>query len=220
MSGSQSAIFGGGNRWISNPKHLPLLSVREAALNIKEGTTTKTLSSVSGFYTAMARDGATAAITVADTYVTVCTLSGGGFLFHAISPTHTAGFIPTMRITVDGTQYVIAPSANQTAAWRMVLGPTMPGVSIAFPSTASVVSDIALPNGGLDSGFTNARVGGVHQYGDSSSAFISIPSQQSILALGMAALRFESSLVVEMKASLLSGTANDKNCAVSYRLDV
>ena len=220
MSGFQSAIFGGGNRWISNPKHLPLLSVREAALNIKEGTVVKTLSSVSGFYTAMARDGATAAITVADTYVTVCTLSGGGFLFHAISPTHTAGFIPTMRITVDGTQYVIAPSANQTAAWRMVLGPTMPGVSIAFPSTASVVSDIALPNGGWDSGFANARVGGVHQYGDSSSAFISIPSQQSILALGMAALRFESSLVVEMKASLLSGTANDKNCAVSYRLDV
>lgn len=217
---SNLSQFVGGNRWITNPKHLPLLSVIQTALNIKGGTVVKTLASAAGFHTTMARDGATAAITVADTYVTVCNLTGAGFLFNAVSPTHTAGFTPTMRITVDGTQYVIAPSANQTLNWRMVLGPTIPGVSIAAPTTASVVSDIPLTNGGWDSGFTNAKIGGIHQYGDSASAFISIPSQPAILALGMAALRFETSLLVEMKASLLSANAVDKSCSVSYRLDV
>lgn len=220
MSGSQSALFGGGSRFITNPKHLPIVSVVQTALNIKEGTTTKTLASAAGFHTAMARDGATASITVADTYVTVANLTGSGFLFNAVSPTHTAGFIPTMRITVDGIQYVIAPSANQTLNWRMVLGATIPGVSVALPATATIVSDVPLPNGGWDAGFFASKVGGVRQYGDSSSAFMSIPSESAILSSNMPVLRFESSLLIEMKASLLSANAVDKKCSVSYRLDL
>jgi hypothetical protein len=220
MSATGGQLIGGGGRFITNPKHMPLLSVREASLNIKAGVTAQHLASAAAFWTALARDGATAAITVADTYVTVCSLSGAGFLFNVISPTHTAGFIPTFRITVDGTQYVIAPSANQTLAWRMVLGALTIGTSAVGPTTAAVAGDIALPNGAFDAGFVAAKVGGVRQYGGAGADFLGIPTENAIMSNQLAMLRFESSLVVEVKASLLSGTANDKNCGATYKLDV
>lgn len=209
-----------GSRFITNPKHMPLVSVIQTALNIKTTSTAQLTASVVGFWTAIARDGATAAITVADTYVDVCRLTGSGFLFNAVSPTHTAGYIPSMRITVDGVQYVIAPSANQTLAWRMVLGPVTIGTSVAGIATASVAGDVLVPNGAFDSGFANAKIGGVRQHGASAADFLGIPSETAILSLGLAALRFESSLIVEMKCNLLSGTANDRSCGVSYKLDV
>lgn len=208
-----------GSRYTTNPKHLPLLSVREASLNIKNTSSTQQLASVAGFWTSLAKDGATAAITVADTYVTVCSLTGAGFLFNVISPTHTAGFIPTFRITVDGTQYVIAPSANQTLAWRMVLGAVTMGTSIASPTLASVAGDMLVPNGAFDAAFVNAKIGGVRQYGGGASDFLGVPSETAIMSNQLAMLRFESSLVVEVKANLLSGTANDKNCGATYKMD-
>lgn len=220
MSGSQSALLGAGGRWVTNPKHLPLVSVIQTALNVKELITTKTLASVAGFYTAIAKEGASAAITVADTYVTVCNLTGAGFLFNCVSPTHSAGFRPTIRITVDGTVYTITPSADQTAAWRLVLGPTTSGISITGVSAASVAGDIIAPNNSWDSGFTNARIGGVVQHGGSAADFLGIPTPAAIMRHGLPMLRFESSLLVEMKCNLLSGTANDKNCAATYLLDL
>jgi hypothetical protein len=220
MSATARQLIGGGGRFITNPKHMPLLSVIQTALNAKTSPTAQSIASVAGFWTAIARDGATAAITVADTYVTVCSLSGAGFLFNVISPTHTAGFIPTFRITVDGTQYVIAPSANQTLAWRMVLGAVTMGTSTTGIATASVAGDIIVPNGAFDVAFANAKIGGVRQYGASAVDFLGIPSETAIMSNQLAMLRFESSLVVEVKASLLSGTANDKNCGATYKLDV
>jgi hypothetical protein len=217
---ARSLTVASGSRFITNPKHMPLLSVREASLNIKNTGTTQQLASVAGFWTALARDGATAAITVADTYVTVCSLSGAGFLFNVISTTHTAGFIPTFRITVDGTQYVIAPSANQTLAWRMVLGAVTMGTSIAASTTAAVAGDIIVPNGSFDAAFPNAKIGGVRQYGGAANDFLGVPSETAIMSNQLAMLRFESSLVVEVKCNLLSGTANDKNCGATYKLDV
>ena len=221
MSDSQSAIIGsGGSRWVTNPKLLPILSVYSSALKLKTGTITSTDSTVAGFYTALAYEGAASAITVADTYVTVCDLTGGGFMFNAVGPSHTAAFRPTIRITVDGTVYTITPSADQALSRRLVLGPLIHSISTATPSAATIVSDTSLPNSGWDSGFFAAKVGGVRQYGDSASAFVSIPTESALMTFNMPVLRFESSLKVEMKASLLSGTATDKQCGVTYRLDL
>lgn len=215
-----SAASNGGSRWVTNPKHLPRLAILQTALNIKTGIGAQSLSSVAGFYTAMARDGAESAITVADTYVTVASLTGAGFLFNAVLPTHSAGYRPTVRITVDGTVYTISPSADQTALWRMVLGPLTIGTSIAGVAAAAIAGDVLPANGAWDSGFTNAKIGGLRQYGASSADFLGIPTESAIQTNNWPALRFESSLVVEMKCNLLSGTAAHKQCGITYLLDL
>lgn len=220
MSGTQSSLFGGGSRWITNPKHLPLLAVDEIALNIKTLVGAQSAANVLAFYTAMALEGATTSIATANTYVTIASLTGAGFLFNVVAPTHSAGYIPTFRITVDGTVYTITPTAAQTANWRVVLGPVTNGTSIKGNATASVAGDIISPNNAWDPGFRNARIGGVRQYGGSAADFIGIPNETGILANNMPALRFESSLLIEVKCDLLSAVANDKRCAATYRLDL
>ena len=217
MAGNLSTYAGGGNRWITNPKHLSVLSVPKASVYVKDTATTLKASDVAGFFTALALRGATSSITVADTYVTVANLSGSGFLFSAVSPTHTASFTPTIRITVDGVQYVIAPSAAQTAGNRLVLGAVTTAVSAAALATGATANDISLPNSAADVGFSNALVGGVAAPGTSTFAVV---TPEAALSYGLPALRFESSLLIEMKASLLSGTANDKSCGAVYRLDL
>ena len=219
MAGNLSTYAGGGNRWITNPKHLSAMSLPQANLLLKTGQTAVAASNIAGFFTALALRGATASISVADTYVTVANLSGSGFLFSAVSPTHTASFTPTIRITVDGTQYVIAPSANQAAGYRLTLGSLSQIPSIALTSTAAVAGDISLPNSAADVGFTNALVGGVAAP-TAGTLSVALPTPEAALSYGLPALRFESSLLIEMKASLLSGTANDKSCGAVYRLDL
>lgn len=219
MSGTQSALFGGGSRWINNPKHLARISVFNTKLSLKTAQSTTAKSDASGFFTALALRGASTSITVADTYVTVANLTGAGFLVNCVSPTHSGTFTPTIRITIDGTVYTIAPSAAQTALNRMVLGPLTPGASASAAATAATAYDIVVPNGSQENGFSIAAVGGVNQITSAGvEAFIVTP--ESALSYGMQVLRFESSCLVEMKASLLSGTAVDKQCGATYIMDL
>lgn len=212
MSGTQSALFGGGSRWISNPKQLNRLAALNTRLQLKTAFNTLIDSSAAGFFTALALRGAQASISVADTYVTVASLSGSGFLVNCVSPTHTAAFTPTFRITVDGTQYILSPSAAQTLAWRMVLGPTISGGNTA-------AGDATFVNSSLDNGFQAAQVGGLVQMG-AATVLTSLPTPETVLSLGLQALRFESSLLVEMKCDLLSANAVDKQGGATYVLDL
>lgn len=216
MSGSQSALFGGGSRWITNPKHLSFIAALYGNISVKTASTTIAASNTVGFFTAAALRGAQTSITVADTYVTVASVSGAGFLVNCVSPTHSSAHIPTIRITVDGVAYTIAPSANHTALWRTVLGSVTTSAAITARASASIAGDLAFPNSPDDAGFANAPVGGVVV----SSSVISLPSPETALAYGLPVLRFESSLLVEMKCSGLSATAVDKQCAATYRLDL
>ena len=215
MSGTQSSLFGGGSRWITNPKHLNCISNAKANISLKAASTTIHASSAAAFFTSAAVRGAQASITVANTYVTVANLTGSGFAFNFISPTHDGTFTPTIRITVDGTVYTIAPSAVAAAGNRLVIGPTTSGY-ISASTVATLGPDISGVNSAQDHGFTGSMVGGVQTV----SGTVGIPSPEFALSLGMQALRFESSLLVEMKASGLSATAVDKQCAVTYRLDL
>lgn len=215
MSGTQSSLFGGGSRWITNPKHLNCISNAKANISLKAAPTTIHASSAAAFFTSAAVRGAQASITVANTYVTVANLTGSGFAFNFISPTHDGTFIPIIRITVDGTVYTIAPSAVAAAGNRLVIGPTTSGF-ISASTVATLGPDISGVNSAQDHGFTGSMVGGVQTV----SGTVGIPSPEFALSLGMQALRFESSLLVEMKASGLSATAVDKQCAVTYRLDL
>lgn len=215
MSGTQSSLFGGGSRWITNPKHLNCISNAKANISLKAAPAAIHASSAAAFFTSAAVRGAQASITVADTYVTVANLTGSGFAFNFISPTHDGTFTPTIRITVDGTVYTIAPSAVAAAGNRLVIGPTTSGY-ISASTVATLGPDISGVNSAQDHGFTGSMVGGVQTV----SGTVGIPSPEFALSLGMQALRFESSLLVEMKASGLSATAVDKQCAVTYRLDL
>ena len=205
------------SRYITNPKHLSLISVPKALIVVKTAQSTTAAMDAAGGFTALARRGASASISVADTYVTVANLSGAGFLFNCISPTHDgAAFTPTFRITVDGTAYVIAPSAVQLLGNRVVLGPITQGTP-ATSAAAAIGTDVISVNASADAGFQTASVGGVTTQ---ITTAIGIPTPEMILSNNMQCLRFETSLVVEMKASLLSGTAVDKQCAVTFRMDL
>lgn len=220
MSGNQSALLGaGGGRWITNPKHLPLHVMQSATILVKTGTSGTAAANNSAIYTSLANRGAQASISVADTYVTIANLSGAGFLFNVISPTHSASFAPTIRITVDGTVYTFAPSSSISSGYRLLLGPLIPmQPATAAGNTASTVGDIPLPLSGNDPGFASGygSVGGVPNIGGNSGLL----TPEQILSMGWSCLRFEQSLLVEAKCSLLSGTAVDKSCAATYRLDL
>lgn len=218
MSGTQSALFGGGSRWITNPKHLNLIVNADNRTQLKTAVGGMANASAAGFYTGMGHRGAQASISVANTYVTLANLTGAGFLFNAVAPMHSAGYTPTMRITVDGVEYLITSSTPLATATRLVLGPLMPGGTTAAVASASLAGDIIGPNSPHDAGFKVDRVAGIAQ-GDSTTYF-SLMTPEVILSLNMQCLRFEQSLKVEMKSDLLSAVAVDKQCGVTYRLDL
>lgn len=217
--GGSAAQSGGGNRWITNPKHMALFVPLQTRLSLKTAQLAEIDASTAGFFTALALRGASTSISVAATYATVCNLTGAGFLFNAVSPGHSASFIPTFRITVDGTVYVIAPSAAQTAGNRMVMGPITPGLpSISAGASAPINADLVGINGSNDPGFTLGLTGGIAV--GSNISYFGIPTPEIILSYGMQCLRFEKSLKVEMMCDLLSGTAVDKQCGVTFRMDL
>lgn len=219
MSATAGQLIGGG-RWITNPKHLSAMAVANDRLGLKSAFNTATLSSVAGFFTALDRLGASSAITVADTYVNVLSVSSGsGFVTGMVSPTHSGTHTPSIRVTVDGgTPVVIAPSAVQTALYRMVLGPLTNYLSIISAGTGATVGDIVGPNTGNDGGFNVARVGGLAQV--AGTILRGLPTPQACLEMGWPVLRFETSILIEMKCSSLSATAIDKQCGVAYQLDL
>lgn len=218
MPGSLNT-YTGGTRFITNPKHLPMHVVIGSGTFIKTGATTSAAATSANLYTGLANRGAQASISVAGTYVTIADLSGAGFLFNVISPTHSASSTPTIRVTVDGTVYTFAPSSNVNAGYRFLLGPVALGIpSVTASTTATTAGDIVVPSGPPDIGFSTGSVGGIPSITGAGGAIILTPEQ--ILSMGWACLRFEQSLLVEAKCSLLSGTAVDKSCAATYRLDL
>lgn len=208
----------GGSRWITNPKHMSVMSAPQGMLTIKTSIAGSNNPASGGFFTSLALRGAQTSITVADTYATIASLSGAGFLVGVMSPTHSASFTPSIRITVDGVAYTFTPSAAQTAGNRLYVGPLLGGTTSAIPATASVAGDFVGPNSAADSGFTTAMVGGVAIPG--ASSVLGIPTPEAALSAALNVLRFEFSCVIETKCSLLSATANDKLCGAVYRMDI
>jgi hypothetical protein len=214
---ARSLTAAAASRWITNPKQLPVAIVNEANLSLKtSATVTNNFTAVNSAtsFTAMALRGAQTSVAVADTYVTLANLTGSGFLFNVICATNTgAGYTPTIRITVDGTIYTISSSSTVNATFRLVLGALI-SAAPSVSAIGAVGTDIISPNAGPDNGFSGANVGGLYN-----PATASIMTPEMILAYGLPCLRFETSLIVEMKASLLASSANDRIGGVSYRLD-
>lgn len=199
-----------GGKWITNPKHLPIFLAENTYVLIKTANTSSQPATAGPFFDNMAFVGAQAAVTVADTYVTVADLTGAGFMFNCVSPCGDVAHTPTIKLTVDGVVHTFAPSANTVATSRLYLGPLTSGID-----TAASGADMG-PNGSTDYGFNVVSIGGIEnvKYG------VGIPVPTRILAAGWPCLRFETSLKVEMKCSDLSADAQKVKCAVTYRMDI
>lgn len=220
MSTNQTSLFGGGGRFITDPRQLSAMAVANDRLGLKGAANIANLSDNAAFFTSLAKLGATAAITVADTWVTVLNIaSGSGFVTGAVSPTHSSTGTPSMEFTIDGgSPIVIAPSAAQPAYYRMVLGALTSYLSVNSGASATTNADLVGPNSASDGGFNLARVGGLTQV--AAAVLRGVPSPEACLEMGWPALRYESSILIRMKHSNLSGTATDKQCGVAYRPDL
>lgn len=200
-----------GTRWTTDLKHLPVIAASSANILAKTTATTASSMSTSAGFVALARRGANASISSADVWVTITNISGGGFFVSAISPTHTAGHIPSIKITVDGVAYTFAPTSSLAAAHRMVVGFVTKGIALTI-ADGYVVGQ----NGANDSGFDTALTGGV----PISGATIGLVSPESALITGTPLVRFNKSLKVEAKCNFLSANADDRFCGAVYKLDL
>ena len=220
MSGTQSALFGGGSRYITNPKHLPAAETDEATMYLKLTSSTSTncsAANAAAFFNALALRGAQASVSVANTFVTLANLTGAGFAFNFILPTYAGAHTPTLEVTVDGVLYTLAPSATLAATRRMVVGPVTSGSPVTSVGTNPINSEVLLVNGGADPGFAVANVGGLFGL---AATIIGIPTPEKIMTYGMPCLRFESSLLVRMKTDLLAAAAGDRICGVTFMMDL
>lgn len=208
-----------GNRWITNPKQLPITVVNQSNFYLKTAigaSTNCSAANATTFFNAMALKGAQASVAVADTYVTFASLTGSGLLFNVVCATNTgAGYTPTLRITVDGVVYIITSSGALSAVQRLVVGAIVPALP-SISAVATIGTDIVSPNAGADVGFQSASVGGLMAMLNNCG----ITSPENIMAYNMPMLRFEQSLLVEMKTSLLASSTGDRLGGVSYRLEV
>jgi len=181
--------------------------------------TPNSLNLESTFTTYLATQGAIANIIAADTYVTIASLSGGGFLFGVISPCCDAGStnFATFRITVDGIVYTItSPSTITggviTSANRFMIGSFAEGQT-QKTATTEVVS-IGVGNFGNYSNYSAS--GGIVRV--PTSGVIMLHNEQ-ILKYKFPLVRFESSLLVEVKFSAYVVTAPYPRCSAQYQLD-
>lgn len=196
--------------FLSNPRDMSLMLIGGGGSSVRYKSAGGASVDVHGAgTTGLAVRGASTSISVADTYVTIATLTGSGILVNVVSPTHSGAFTPTIRLTVDGVVYVFAPSATAVSSARLVLGPTTPNGNTA-------VSDGTFPNNLGDAGFSGSMTGGIPAVGP--APFLIAP--ESAIALRMGCLRFLSSCTIEAKASLLAAGAAEKTCAATYRMDI
>lgn len=217
MTSTFTNFFGGGGakggNVITDPRHFSAGYVGYGELGVKTAVTGTALSNTDLFFTSGALFGAQASISAADTYATLCDINGSGFLCNVVSPAHSAGAIQSFRLTVDGVEYVISPGAPMTNI-RAVLGPTVPGVVTTYSATAVAGHLIGLGSY-ADAGFSAAKVG---NFDPLFSAYLLRPV--IILAHGLQCLRFETSLKVEVKSSLLDANTTLRRALATYRLDL
>lgn len=218
--GASSAAAAVAKPWITDPRQLPMIVMPEGQLYMKTGqgsSLTCTAANSVTFFNTLALRGAQASVSVADTYVTVAALSGRGRLYYVIPPTNTTGapYRPTAKITLDGVVYIIAPSADISAANRLVIGPTTPGFPGIIAGGTYSTSDFSIPNSYNDPGYVSAMSGGIFSPALEKA---SIVAPEWVESYGMPFVQFESSCTVEFKTSLLASATGDRAGGAVYRM--
>ena len=201
-----------------DPRLLPCFDATDI-LEIKQSSssTQYTVSSIA-FWDSIGWHGAFAASSVDNTYKTVCDITGSGFLFHVISPAITNTTDDVMfRITVDGTEYVIAKtqtwnkSGNANGS-RVVLGAC--GYTGSFYSSSDGIWIRGWPAASSTAAIQSFRALG-------SGAFAHLLAPENIVTHGYGPyVRFDASLKVEVKVTdVYTVQTYGDRCGATYILD-
>lgn len=206
------------SRYCKDPRELPIFAIPEAQLLLKTGqggSITCSAANSATFFGAMAFRGATVSIASANTYVTCANLLGRGRLYNVVAPTHDGGaHTPTIRLTIDGVTYTLAPTTTLNAAQRLILGPATPGVPVVSNSGTYQQADVLQPNQYSDAGFCLAMNAGCY----STNGNMGLVTPEWIECYDMPFLQFESSCVIEFKNSNLATATGDRAGGASYRM--
>ena len=174
-------------------------------------------ASAENFWTAskdsVSQIGAVLTAATANTYGTICDLTGRGYLFHVIPALHAATTSTvSFRITVDGVEYVIEKVGGMdstNAGGRLALG------CAVVQNTASAVNFYTeIGNHLTYFGQNSSTVG---SFRTSGQAFLIQPWR--IIMEGMPCVFFEESLKVETKVSALASPSTySQYSAATYKL--
>ena len=207
------AASGGGlpGGMTTNPNHLPVYDGSNST-RLYDNNFSRLPDEVS-FWAEVGKVGAYVTGATDDTYKEICSLTGGGNLFHVIPPaitntSDTVGF----KIIVDGTEYEIL----KTQTWydssnvnrRIVMGNCISNETYSrYTTSAAYLYDFA------GAGQTTA----VFNKHDCS---ISLHPPSEIINNGMPCLRFEESLIVEAKVTdVYTAAPYGDYCGATYILD-
>lgn len=151
------------------------------------------------FWARVAEYGAHAPIVAADTWVTVCDVTGSGYLYNAISPAFpdtTANQTLDLELTVDGDittfSVTVTSAPNPVSGDRLALGLFGHGLDIS----ASISAVSLMPNTVNDPGFSSP-IGGLYKLTNSPSLIH--PRWYGIL--GLPRLPFSTDLKIRARAS-------------------
>ncbi|RAL95612.1 hypothetical protein [Agrobacterium sp. MS2] len=170
------------------------------------------------FWDSIGWHGAFAASSTDDTYNTVCDITGSGFLFQVISQaiTNVTDDV-TFRITVDGTEYVIA----KTQTWASAVSDN--GRRVVLGACGSVANFYDAANGtwlrGFPSNASSASIQSFRSFGSGAAAHLLAP--ESIVTHGLGPyVRFDASLKVEVKVTdVYTVQTYGGRCGATYILD-
>lgn len=163
------------------------------------------------FWTALANRGAYVACSAADTWYTVCNLSGAGYFGWAMG-TYVAGAnSQKIRITADGVTATFS-EPNCMSGYRLAVGGGW--ATTPFLTGASNASAVAI-NSYFDYGFLAKSGNDVTR----KIASIYFAPTSVMVAVGIPVLRFEQSLKVEAWTNTNGLTGNNAYAGAAYCLD-
>lgn len=204
----------GAGRAFYSPRRLPALWAESAHIGAKCGavSTAYWANSANLFSAIGGAFGAVHELTQAATYETLVNITGSGWLGWILSATYDANdatHTQYIRLTVDGQTYEFSKAFTEPASavgYRAVLGAAIP----ARAAVANNAGEYSVMGGYGDSGF---------RYAAGRQEYIALGQTQLGMAAGLAGLRFDRSLIVEVKTSLLASTDYYRTAACDYCLE-
>lgn len=183
---------------------LPHYAANGSITNVDAATTTTRVSTAAGFWTNLAAQGtAVDSNYTADTYKTILSVSGAGYVYHIIGPAAGGAETTTFELTIDGVlkEFAVATVSGS----RAFLSAAYATNQDIFGGTVS----FAAPRGSLNAGKTTMTA---------ADSGILLPNQTMDM-FGSQRIVFKTSFLLRIKHSAnVTGTAsNERQSGVYHR---
>ena len=201
---SLSTLF--GDKYNRDPRVLPL-SHSQYGAGQSYRTSSLSLAGTSAFWFTLTESGARTTVDAADTFYTICDITGRGFLLNLVSTAWYNTETVTFRITVDGVVYTIAKTCTESASdgYRLIMG----GFVVTPWNTTVVNGNLGTSNQGA----MTPAVTGVLKIKEYTIIHPALAFQE-----GFPSVRFDYGLKVESKSSVLQATSWPRNTGALYIL--